>query len=163
MQINSTLTVSKGLTVKREKDPENEGCEITRAHLKFSALFVDRDQVNALCRQRPGWAEVALFDELNAPLGLWTLTLHGREWTVTGPISGPGGAELRLANATLSGVELTLTSIGGNTGALLSGQLIWTIAGDEAGDAEPLLGRECGCNWVLEDGGQQDLLREEAA
>lgn len=58
---------------------------------------------------------------------------------------------------------LTLVSIGGNTGALLSGQLIWTVAGDEAGDAEPLLGRECGCLWAVEDGGQQDLLRDEAA
>lgn len=158
MNLSTILAVGKGLAIKREKADDNTGQ--TFAHLKFTDLFVKREEVTELCRQRPGWCETSFFDELGAPLGAWSLTLHETQFTVTGSIAGPGGKDkLKLTEATLEGIEVTFTKLG----AVVSGQLVWKIAGDEASDAEPLLGRECLAVWVLEDGGQQDMLRDRAA
>jgi hypothetical protein len=154
--LTTIITLGKSLAIKREKD---EDVEITRAHLKFTDLFVSREQVNALCGMRASWCETSFFDELGAPFGGWSLALTGSEWTLAGAIEGPGEDSLRLPDATLSGVELTFTKLG----AVASGEIRWTVRGDEAGDAEGLLGRECRADWRLTDGGQRDMLRERAA
>lgn len=158
MNLSTILAVGKGLAIKREKADDDS--EQTFAHLKFTDLQVKREEVTNLCAQRAGWCETSFFDELGAPLGKWTLVLHETAFTVTGHISGPGGKDkMNLVEATLDSIEVTFTKLG----AVVSGQLAWKIAGDEAGDAEPLLGRECLAVWVLEDGGQQDMLRDRAA
>ena len=158
MNLSTILAVGKGLAIKREKADDDS--EQTFAHLKFTDLLVRREEVTDLCAQRAGWCETSFFDELGAPLGAWTLVLHKTNFTVTGYITGPGGKDkLKLAEATLEGIEVTFTKLG----AVVSGQLVWKIAGDEASDAEPLLGRECLAVWVLEDCGQQDMLRDRAA
>lgn len=53
--LDTVLVLGKGLTIKREKGDDDN--EVTRAHLKFTDLFLHREQVNALCGQRPGWFE----------------------------------------------------------------------------------------------------------
>lgn len=158
MNISTVCTIGKSLAIKREKDDD---ADITRAHLKFSDLFLTREQANALAGMRPGWCETALFDELGAPLGSWSLALDGSEWSVAGSIDGPGGEGLRLTDnaTTLAGVVLTLTKLG----VSMAGELSWHVGGDEAGDAEPLLGRQCAVTWHITDGGQRDMLRESAA
>jgi hypothetical protein len=158
MHITSTLTLGKSLAIKREKGDDGE---VTRAHLKFTDLFLHRDQVNALCGQRGGWSETSFFDEYDAPLGLWTLVLHESAWSLAGAIDRPNGEGLRLTDATavLSAVELTFTPLG----ALAAGQITWLVAGNEAGDIEPLLGRECHADLHLSGGEQIDMLKGPAA
>jgi hypothetical protein len=156
IHLTNIITLSKSLAIKREKD---EDSEITRAQLRFTDLFVSREQVNALCGMRAGWCETSFFDELGAPFGGWSLALTDGEWTLAGAIEGPGEDSLRVTEATLSDVELTFTTLG----AVASGEITWTVRGDEVGDAEPLLGRECRADWRLTDGGQRDMLRERAA
>lgn len=158
MKLYTVLTIGKSIAIKREKgDDDNEQ---TFAHLKFTGMVAKREEVNDIAGQRPGWCETSFFDEMGAPLDHWTLALRKREFVVTGHIRGHGdGNSLKLAKATLSGIELEFVE----NAAMVSGQLVWPIAGDEAGDAEPLLGRECIAAWVLEDGGQQDMLRDRAA
>jgi len=157
IHLDTILTISKSLSIKREKDQAD--AEVTRAHLKFSDLFVTREQVNALCGMRPGWAETAFFDELGAPFGDWSLVLHKASWSLAGTINAPDGEGLRFTGATLDGLELTMTKLG----AVASGQITWLVADDEAGDAEPLLGRQCRAEWHLTDGGQADMLKDKAA
>lgn len=159
MHITSTLTLGKSLAIKREKGDDD--AEVTRAHLKFTDLFLSREQVNTLCGMRPGWAETSFFDELGAPFGAWRIALDGSEWSLAGAIDGPRDDGMRFtdSSAVLDGVELTFTKLG----ALASGQITWLVAGDEAGDAEPLLGRECRAELHLTDGGQRDMLKGQAA
>lgn len=153
INLQTAITVGKSLAIKREKGDDET--EVICAHLKFTDLFLRREQVNALCGMRPGWAETAFFDELGAPFGLWSLVLRRAEFAVTGSISGPDDHGLVFTEATIDGVEITLTS----QGAVLAGQVSWLVAGDEAGDAEPLLGRICQAKLTLTDGGQMDMLR----
>lgn len=158
MKISTILTLGPGLTIKREKG--DDGDARTLAHLKFTGLVVKREEVNELAGQQPGWCETCFYDELGAPLGDWTLTLADREFTVSGEITDHGGRHrLRIAEAQLDKLAITFTSID----AVLSGQLSWLVAGDEAGDAEPLLGQTCAVALTLTDGGQQDMLKERAA
>lgn len=156
MNISTVCTIGKSLAIKREKDDD---AAITRAHLRFTDLFLTREQVTTLCGQRPGWCETAFFDELGAPLGKWSLALLETERSIVGTITGPNGHGLRFADASLSRIEITMTELG----AVVAGEIAWTVTGDEAGDAEPLLGRECRAEWQITDGGQRDFLRGEAA
>jgi len=154
MKLTTVVTIGKSLAIKREK---SEAGEATVARLKFSEMFIQREAVNTIAGQRPGWAETSLFDEQGAPHGDWRLSLLDRSFSVTGDIAVDSKTDaLRLSDATLSDVEITLTSLG----ALMSGTLSWPVAGDEVSDIEPLLGRECAAHWVLTDGGQGDLLKD---
>lgn len=157
IHLETVVTIGKSLNIKREKGEDET--EQTFAHLKFAELFVTREQATDLCGQRPGWTETSFFDELGAPLGDWTLKLNAVEFTLAGAVDAPDGEGIRLTGATVTGIELTFTSLG----AVMSGQIVWPIRGDEAGDIEPLLGRECRAEWHLTDGGQGDMLKERAA
>lgn len=154
IEINSTATLGKSLSVKREKVGD-EG-ERVIAHLKFAETFVDRDVIDDLCGRPIGWARMSLFDEMGAPVALLELGLPTREWQAAGGVSDPSGASLPLGRATLSAVTLALTPLG----ALLSGQLSWQARGDEVEDLTDMLGREVTIVLSLNDGGQQDLLEQ---
>lgn len=151
IHISTTLTLGKSLAIRREKDGDDE---VTCAHLKFTDLFLSREQVNALCGQRPGWCETSFFDELGAPVGDWSLTLHKTAFVLAGAIDEPGGEGIRFTEAAVDSLELTFTKLG----AVARGQVVWKVAGDEAGDIETLLGQQCRADWHLTDGGQQDML-----
>lgn len=149
--LRTTGKVGTGLAIRREKAEDKT--EQTFAHLKLADCFITRREIDALCdRPDAGWSD-AFFDDMGAPLGLWTLVLHKVEFSATGRIHGPEPAEIKIANATFGNLEITFTKQGG----LLAGTVTWLVAGDEAGDAEPLLGRECGVALVLTDGEQESL------
>jgi len=153
VKISSDATMAKSFTIKREKSDDNIR---TIARLKFSDLFISREQINEIACQRPGWAETSLFDEQGAPLGKWRLLLDSA-LSATGSMGDPANSfSFLLPDASLSKLEMELTKLG----AVLSGCLSWPISGDEVGDIEPLLGRKCAANWVLSDGGQIDLLKD---
>lgn len=157
IQIRSTAELGKSLSVKREKDGDDV---IVACHLKFADLFCDREQFDEICRQPIGW-HGAFFDELGAPVNVFDIGLPLSSWSVTGRIKGGDSRpeELRLLQATLSGVTCTLTKLG----ALLSGSLSWKARGDEAEDLTELLGRLVAVDWQIADGGQQDLLAPRAS
>lgn len=60
MKLTTVVTIGKSLAIKREK---SEAGEATVARLKFSEMFIQREAVNTIAGQRPGWAETSLFDE----------------------------------------------------------------------------------------------------
>lgn len=161
IEIDTTALIGKGVTIKREKRGDEE--ELI-AHLKFQGAFVQREVIDELCRQPIGWSQGCLFDDLGAPIGRLVLQLPNLVATITGSIRGVKAREsISLTEAALEGVAL---AIGTQTrddlmqpGAMLSGELTWVVAGDEASDLETLLGRECGIAWTIHDGGQQDILR----
>lgn len=153
IEISSTCALGKGLSVKREKAGDDG--ERVIAHLKFAEMFVGRDVIDDLCRRPIGWAQSTLFDDQGAPLALLELGLPANEWSVQGAIAGPGGEpRLALVGATLTGVVIALTQLGG----LVSGSLSWEARGDEVEDVTDLLGKEVKIEIDLNNGGQQDLL-----
>lgn len=157
MKLTTIVTIGKSLSIKCEK---SEAGESTVAHLKFGEMFIQREQINEIAGQRPGWAETSFFDEQGAPLGHWCLSLSGTALFVTGKIRGKNAAQsLCLVDSNMSGIKIALIPLG----AMLYGNLSWQISGDEVGDIEPLLGRECSAELTLSDGGQKDMLKEGAA
>lgn len=157
IEINTVGTVGKALNIKREKGEDD--AEIVVAHLKFSDAIVPRETIDELLNRSIGWAQSCLYDELGAPIARMEISLPKFACEVTGKIHGTlKGDNITLTQATLDGVSLLLT----DKGASLSGNLAWLVAGDEASDAEPLLGRLCSLHWVLQDAGQKDLLRAAA-
>ena len=158
ISIDSIATIGKGLTVKREKGDNDT--EIVNAHLRFSGLFVDREVIDELVGRSIGWAQACLFDDQGVPIAHMQIALPKLELSVTGTVRGSAAATeaLKLMQAELTGVVISLTNLGG----LVAGQLSWEAAGDEVSDAEPLLGQECAVKWTLTYGGQRDLLRAAA-
>ena len=155
IHLKSTCEVAKAFSVRREKQPDD--AEIVVAHLKIADCQIDRDQLDELCGQPVGWSTGALYDELGAPLARVTLTLHRSDWTAAGVIRGGDKStdpRLTLKDAELSAVTLELAPLG----ALLACQLSWAAAGDEVDDIADMLGKLCGVDLVLTDGGQGDLL-----
>lgn len=156
MKLKTVLTSAKSWSMKREKTEEDG--EVTYGHLRFSGLFITREQVDQLLGQEASWARTALFDALGAPRGFWSISCPKLELSVVGTVGdGEKDDRLQLLQATLNSIEVTLTQ----QGADVSGQLSWLVAGDEAADIEPLLGRVCGVNWDLNNI-QGDMLREAA-
>lgn len=153
IQIKTFAQLAKSLSVKREKDADDD--TVVACHLKFSEMFVERDVFDELCRQPIGWHQ-AFYDDLGAPVGPLEVSLPGRAWSVTGKITaGPQRAEqLSLLEAQLTGVSLELTKLG----VLVSGAVSWTARGDEVEDLTELLGGLVSVEWRLSDGGQQDML-----
>ncbi|MDP2322546.1 MAG: hypothetical protein Q8N51_00760 [Gammaproteobacteria bacterium] len=150
------MTAAKSWNMKREKG--EDGAEVTYGHLRFSDLFITREQVNQLLGQEDGWARKALFDELGAPRGRWSIVCPTLDLSVVGTVGdGEKDDRLQLLQATLGSIEVTLT----NQGAVIAGQLTWMVAGDEAADCEPLLGRVCSVKWDLNNR-QGDMLRDAA-
>lgn len=158
MKITTTCEVAKGLNIKREKGED----EIERviAHLKVADLFVTREQINELCGQGPGWSETALFDDQGAALALLDIGLPNAEFPVTGDLHQANGtARLKIGLGTLSGLSFLTTT----QGASLSATLSWEIAGDEASEIEPLLGRNVVVALDLQAPRQRDLLKDRVA
>ena len=151
IELKTTGIVGNGLTITREKDEDGEH---TVARLKLADVFVTRDQIDRIAAQPPGWHH-AFFDDLGAPRGVWSLALRKTAFAASGVISGTDGDGIKLGNAVLDNIELAFAALGG----LLSCTVSWLIAGDEAGDIEPLLGHECRVLLSLDDGGQQDMLQ----
>lgn len=152
-EIETTAQLSKGMTIKREKEGD---VEVLVAHLKFDGALIQREIIDELVGQRIGWAQSCLFDEQGAPIGHIDISLPRLVAQVTGKIRGVKDDDsITLSQAFLDGVSLSLF----DNGALLSGALAWKVAGDEASDLEPLLGRLCALHWVIQDGGQRDMLK----
>lgn len=157
IRIKSVLEVGKSLAIKLEKGEDSQ--EVHFAHLKFSALFVTREQIDALADQEEGWARGALFDELGGPVARLWISLHGTEFRLTGKIGIPEDEDhLKLIDATLSDLELYLMP----NGAALSGHIRWKVAGDESADAEGMLGKTCSADWSLFPPVQADMLKADA-
>lgn len=157
IEVNTVGVLGKSLSIKREKGEDD--AEIVVAHLKFSDAIVPRETIDELVGMGIGWAESCLYNELGAPVARMEISLPKLSCEVTGTIKGNAKDDsITLAQATLDGVSLLLT----DKGASMSGNLAWLVAGDEASDAEPLIGRLCSLHWVLQDAGQKDLLKDAA-
>lgn len=152
LTIDTVADIGKGLSVKREKQEDNT--ERAIAHLKFTGLKLDRDQLDELVCRAIGWTTMCFYDELGAPFAHCVLAFPRLELEVTGVVKGPGHAGLRLAQATLTSVEVALA----DKCVLVSGELAWEAAGDEVSDIEALLGQTCGIVWTIRDDQQQDLI-----
>lgn len=156
MQITTTATLAKTLTVKREK--RDEDSEAVIGHLKFGDAFVSKLDIDFLlgvqCEQDVPWAHNVLFTQLGAPRARLTLSAPDRALTASVRITGVKDEEMHVAGGTLKGIVLTLEK----SGALLSGEFTWEVAGDEVSDLETMLGKECRVDMSLTDGGQADLL-----
>lgn len=149
------VTVGKSISIKRQKAPDDS--EVNVAHLKFSGLFLQREQIDKLLKRATGWAHASFFDEAGDPAIMLEIAVPLLDVTVTGTIRGTDATCLRLMQAKLDGVVLTLCRLG----AKMAGELSWIAAGDEASDVDSLLGRECMASWDLHDGAQMSLLDSE--
>lgn len=158
IELQTIGTVGKGITAKREK--QEDDTEATIVHLKFSGLFVTREQIDALLGKDEGWSQRTLYDETGAPVLWCVLTPLRFECSVTGSLKPSADSDegLRLIDATLTKIDVTLTNVGG----YVAGQLSWKAAGDEVSDAEALLGQTVQANLAFYDAGQQDLFSEAA-
>jgi hypothetical protein len=151
MQIKTVAHIAKGVSMKREKIDDVENVV---AHLKFSDLFMTQEQVDELTSRPPGWCRRALFDELGAPVFHMNVQLPKLELSVVGTVGDAQQPDrLHLLQATLSDIVLSMTTLG----AAVQGTLTWLVAGDEASDCEPLLGRVCAVSWQITNR-QGDLL-----
>jgi len=160
MKLTTTATLSKSLSVKREKVDESEA---VIARLKLSDCFVSREEIDWLAGmgsyQKIGWSRAALFDELGAPLARLEIALLRREFAASVRLSGNGNeGEMHVTNGVLSDITLTLAE----SGALLAATLSWPVAGDEVSDIEALLGQIVRAEMGLTDGEQGDLLKSAA-
>lgn len=155
-QLSTVGKVSKGLTVKLEKVSKDE--ERVIATLKITDAIIQRHEIDQLFGRPVGWITKAFFDELGSPVGRFAVALD-REWSVFGVIRGTDDSQvIKLANCVMSDAEVAVITNGG----VLSCTLQWPVAGDEASDAEMLLGKACALVWSIGDGGQLDLLKPAA-
>lgn len=151
MQIETVASIAKGVSMKREKVDD---VEHVVAHLKFTDLFMTREQIDQLTGRPDGWCRRALFDELGAPVFHMNVELPKLQLSVVGAVGDAAQPDrLNLLEATLSDIVLSMTTLG----AAVQGTLTWLVAGDEAGDCEPLLGRVCSVRWRITNR-QGDLL-----
>jgi hypothetical protein len=156
IEIQTTAQLSKSMSIKREKEGD---VKVLVAHLKFDGALIHRETIDELVGQPIGWSQSCLFDEQGAPIGHIEIALPKLVAQVTGKIRGVDADDhITLAQAFMDGVTISLSGLINNQ-ALLSGSLAWKVAGDEASDLEPLLGRLCALHWVIQDGGQQDMLK----
>lgn len=150
MEIQSIATLAKGWGMKREKTDDGEA---VYARLRFTGLFLSVSQLDELQGLEPG-AHRPLYDALGAPKLARSIEPMPDKLCITGTI-GDGGKRDRLAlvEADITSLALALVP----DGAELSGELRWLVAGDEAADCEPLLGRVCSVYWRITNR-QGDLL-----
>lgn len=155
MEIVTVATLSKSLSIKREKSEEGEA---VIAHLKFTDAVVRREEMDEIVGVL-AWSRRALFDELGAPIARLEISLLNRELAASLKITGDRDrTEMHVTQGILSAITLTLA----DSGALLAGTLSWPVAGDEVSDLEPLLGKLVRLEGSLSDGGQGDLLKSAA-
>lgn len=155
MEIVTVATLSKSLSIKREKSEEGEA---VIAHLKFTDAVVRREEMDEIVGVL-AWSRRALFDELGAPIARLEISLLDRLLAASMKISGDRDtAEMHVTQGILSAIVLTLA----DSGALLAGTLSWPVAGDEVSDVEPLLDKDARIDASLTDGGQGDMLKAAA-
>ena len=138
IEINTTCELAKSFGVKRRK---NAGAIQTVATLKFATVFIDREYSDEMLGL-PIQATALLYGEDGLPVSVVTIGRKHIVYQFAGVITGnPNKDEqIKLAKDTEIGkCELQLAP----QGALLSGQLIWPVRGDEVEDLEPLLGQTC--------------------
>jgi hypothetical protein len=153
MQIETIATIGKGLRIVREKDAE--GGEVTRAHLAFDELIITRESFDEIAGMTPGWSRAALFDECGAPLAFMRVEMPTLSRIITGTVGDPEKPDrLPLIEAELSSLVFTPR----DSVVSVSGKLTWVVAGDEAADCEPLIGRVCAIKWQVR-AMQGDMLR----
>lgn len=159
INLDTVLELGKTFSAKSEKDDDKH--EIVRAHVKFTALAVDRDTCDELIGTVPlGWTSSVLFDGMGAPIARLTLSLDDRQLKVTGSIRGANDeGSLPLMQAALTDIEITLVKLG----AWVSGSLAWQAKGDEVEDVTDLLGKTCKAIWRITSEEQQDMLRSAVA
>lgn len=152
IKLDTILKISKTFTAKSETD--DSGAPTMIARIKFSELTIDRDVIDELVGEPIGWCRAALYDEQGAPRRRYGITVYGRNWRVSGGISGPKGQPtMPLLQAELTDLQLTLVPLG----ALAEGTLTWAARGDEVSELETLLGDTCAAHWEVTDSGQGDL------
>lgn len=158
LTLNTILELGKTFSAKSEKDDDKT--DIVRAHIKFTAMAVDRDSCDELIGTVPvGWTTSYLFDDMGVPVAPLTLSLDGLALRVSGVIAGANDqAKLALVQADLTDITITLVKLG----ALVSGALAWTAKGDEVEDVTDLLGKTCKVEVSVFGDEQQDLLRDAA-
>jgi hypothetical protein len=151
--IDTICEIGKTLSAKAAKDESRARTVV--AQIKFSELkIMDRDMVNELLGEEPGWCQRVLYDGQGAPRKRYGITVFGRSWRVSGGIYGPKpGSALVLLQAELTKAYLTLIPLG----ALLEGKLTWAARGDEVEDVNDLLDQACGAKWEITDGEQADM------
>jgi len=153
IHIETVARIGKSVSIKRLKIND---VEHVVAHLKFDGAILNREQMDGVCGQPDGWANLSFFNEQGSPCGWIDISLPKTSLSLTGRISGvTEGASISLTEAVVDGIVLSLA----DKGALMSANLSWIVSGDEASDLEPLLGRLCRIGCVIQDSGQGDLLK----
>lgn len=156
VDIQSVATISANASIKRRKVKD---VEVVNAKIKFKDALVSRETIDAFLGRPIGWTTSALFDDMGRPLLLCEWSLPVFTAAVSGTIQGTKEADvIKLLEADLSHVSFILV----DNGAKVDGEIEWTVAGDEASDLEPLLGRLCGIHWVVQKPEQEDFLKEAA-
>lgn len=144
IEINTTTEVAKSFGVKRRK---HAGGLQTVATLKFANVFVDREYSDEMLGL-PIQATALLYGEDGVPVSAVTIGRKHIVYQFAGVITGNRNKDeqIKLAKDTEVGkCELQLVP----NGALLSGQLMWPVRGDEVEDLEPLLGTTALLNGVI--------------
>lgn len=155
-KLDTILTLAKGFNTKVVKG--EGGREVTTCEVKFAGMPVNREHIDPLLGMPFGWAAIALFDELGAPLAHLSIGSFRRPLRFTGRIMGPRGEPvLSLLQAELSDIEVGLTNVGG----ILDGKLTWLARGDEVEDSDGLLGKLCRAEFEVSDGDQEDLFERD--
>jgi DNA segregation ATPase FtsK/SpoIIIE-like protein len=151
--LNTIGKLGKSLNIKREKLEDDT--EAVIANLKISNIIITREEMDELLRMPSGWSQQSLYNEQGVPYINVTMTAHRFECTVTGRIKGTAETDegITLKQANWSGATFDLRT----NSALLSGEISWKIAGDEASDIEPLIGRDCLLAFVIQDAQQKDM------
>lgn len=153
--LNTVGRLGKSISIKREKQADDT--EAVVVHLKITDIIITREELDELLCMPIGWSQQTLYGEQGEPYLQASITLHKFAATVTGRIKGAAGTDegIALTQADWSGATVELK----RNSALLSGTVSWLVAGDEAGDIEPLIGRDCMLHVVIQDAQQGDLLK----
>lgn len=144
IEINTTTEVAKNFGVKRRK---HAGGVQTVGVLKFAGVFIDREYSDEMLGL-PIQATALLYGEDGLPVSAVTIGRKHITYQFAGVISGNQNKQekITLAKDTEVGkCELQLVP----NGALLSGQLVWPVRGDEVEDLEPLLGTTAILNGII--------------
>lgn len=144
IEVLTTTEVAKNFAVKRRK---HAGGVQTVATLKFAGVFIDREYSDEMLGL-PIQATALLYGQDGLPVSAVTIGRKHIVYQFAGVITGNRNKEeqIKLAKDTEVGkCELQLVP----NGALLSGQLMWPVRGDEVEDLEPLLGQTCVLNGII--------------
>jgi hypothetical protein len=144
IEINTPAEVAKNFGVKRRK---HAGGIQTVGVLKFAGVFIDREYSDEMLGL-PIAATALLYGEDGLPVSAVTIGRKHIVYQFAGVITGNVNKDeqIKLAKDTeVCKCELQLVP----NGALLSGQLVWPVRGDEVEDLEPLLGQTCMLNGLI--------------